>query len=59
MGTANVKGEIERLCEICISSIFADPPHRTGRARGLKFAMYVLPQSLLVVPRKGPLQVNK
>ena len=38
METANVKGEIERLCEICLSSISLI--HHTGlvRARGLKFA---------------------
>ena len=59
MGIANVKGEIERLNEICISSISLI--HHTGlvRARGHKFALYVLPLLLLVVPRKGPLHVNK
>ena len=59
MGTANVKGEIERLCEICISSIFADPPHRTGKGQRTQICRYVLSQLLLVVPRKGPVQVNK
>ena len=35
--------------------------HHTGmvRVRGLKFALFVLRQLLLAVPRKGPLQVNK
>jgi len=59
MGIANVKGEIERLYEI--SFLRFSLIHHTGlvRARGLKFALCVLPQLLLVAPRKGPLQVNK
>ena len=35
MGIANVKGEIERLCKMCISSISLIPHTGLVRARGL------------------------